>query len=68
MGQEHHKHGSEGHSCCHHEHGDKAKPVAVPTGADVIYTCPMHPERGAYIIQATSIKAESRSERLSACL
>lgn len=44
MGQEHHKHGSEDHSCCHHEHGDKAKPVAVPPGADVIYTCPMHPE------------------------
>lgn len=35
---------AENHSCCHHEHGEKAKPVAVPAGANVIYTCPMHPE------------------------
>ncbi|MCB1531772.1 MAG: copper-translocating P-type ATPase [Alphaproteobacteria bacterium] len=44
MGQEHDKHGVEEHSCCHHEHGDKAKPVTVPAGGDVIYICPMHPE------------------------
>lgn len=44
MSHQHHKHGSEGHSCCHHEHGEKEKPIAVPAGANVIYTCPMHPE------------------------
>jgi Cu+-exporting ATPase len=45
MGQKHHKHEkSEDHSCCHHEHGEKPKAVPVPAGADVIYTCPMHPE------------------------
>lgn len=44
MGQEHHKHSHENHSCCHHEHGEKAKPVEIPAGANVIYTCPMHPE------------------------
>ncbi len=33
-------------SCCHHEHhhGEKAKPTTEPAAADVIYTCPMHPE------------------------
>ena len=41
---EHDKHGSEGHSCCHHEHGHKAKSAPPPAGADVIYICPMHPE------------------------
>ncbi|MCB0376316.1 MAG: haloacid dehalogenase, partial [Sinomicrobium sp.] len=39
-----HKHSHENHSCCHHEHGEKAKPVEIPAGANVIYTCPMHPE------------------------
>lgn len=44
MGHEQHKHGSESHSCCHHDgHGTKDQP-AVPPGANVIYTCPMHPE------------------------
>ena len=43
MGQEQHKHSHEDHSCCHHEHEEKAKPVPV-VGANVIYTCPMHPE------------------------
>lgn len=32
-------------SCCHHDHhGKKAKFADIPAGADVIYTCPMHPE------------------------
>lgn len=44
MGQEHHKHGSEDHLCCHHEHSGKEKSAPPPAGADVIYTCPMHPE------------------------
>lgn len=46
MGQKHDKNGSNDQSCCHHEeHGDKSnKPVSAPDGADVIYTCPMHPE------------------------
>ncbi|MCB9990663.1 MAG: copper-translocating P-type ATPase [Rhodospirillales bacterium] len=44
MAHEHHKHSHENHSCCHHEHGEKAKPVKIPAGANVIYTCPMHPE------------------------
>ena len=44
MGHEHHKHDQEEHSCCHHEHSEKTKPAPVPVGADVIYTCPMHPQ------------------------
>ncbi|HOO82904.1 MAG TPA: heavy metal-binding domain-containing protein, partial [Alphaproteobacteria bacterium] len=44
MEHKHHKHSHENHSCCHHEHGKKAKPVKIPAGANVIYTCPMHPE------------------------
>ena len=44
MGHKQHKHDHENHSCCHHEHGEKEKPVTVPAGTDVIYTCPMHPE------------------------
>lgn len=44
MGHEQHKHESEEHSCCHHGgHETKAQP-ATPTGATVIYTCPMHTE------------------------
>lgn len=44
MGHEQHKHGHEGHSCCHHGgHETKDRPVPPP-GANVIYTCPMHPE------------------------
>lgn len=44
MGHEQHKHGQEGHSCCHHGgHETKDRP-APPPGANVIYTCPMHPE------------------------
>lgn len=44
MGHEQHKHGHEGHSCCHHGgHETKDRP-APPPGANVIYTCPMHPE------------------------
>lgn len=44
MGYEQHKHGHEGHSCCHHGgHETKDRP-APPPGANVIYTCPMHPE------------------------
>lgn len=44
MGHEQHKHGHEGHSCCHHgSHETKDRPVPPP-GANVIYTCPMHPE------------------------
>jgi Cu+-exporting ATPase len=39
------QHNHQDHSCCHHEHGNKSKEMAHPsTGADVIYTCPMHPE------------------------
>lgn len=35
---------SQGHSCCHHHPAD-AKPTPAPqAGADVIYTCPMHPQ------------------------
>lgn len=32
--------------CCHHGHHHAAqdKPLNIPVGADVIYTCPMHPE------------------------
>lgn len=44
MGHEQHKHGAENHSCCHHG-GDKKKDQQTPPpGANVIYTCPMHPE------------------------
>lgn len=44
MGHEQHKHAHEGHSCCHHGgHETKDRP-APPPGANVIYTCPMHPE------------------------
>ena len=44
MGHEQHKHGHEGHSCCHHGgHETKDRPVPPP-GANIIYICPMHPE------------------------
>ncbi len=44
MGHEQHKHEAENHSCCHHG-GDKKKDQQTPPpGANVIYTCPMHPE------------------------
>ncbi len=44
MGQEHNKHEHNDHSCCHgHAHEKKVHP-APPPGAEVIYTCPMHPE------------------------
>jgi len=39
--QDTHSH-HEGHSCCHHQ--PKEIVAAPKTGADVIYTCPMHPE------------------------
>lgn len=55
--QHNHKHNDHSHcevkkaeedakkSCCHHDHhGEKAKSAHIPAGADVIYTCPMHPE------------------------
>ncbi|MCB1681030.1 MAG: copper-translocating P-type ATPase [Rhodospirillales bacterium] len=47
MEHEQHKHNHQNHACCHHDHHhrERAKPVAAPSaGADVIYTCPMHPE------------------------
>lgn len=45
MEHDHHKHHHESHSCCHHEHGEKHKTAPQPSaGANVIYTCPMHPE------------------------
>jgi len=33
-------------SCCHHDHhhSEKAKSADIAAGANVIYTCPMHPE------------------------
>lgn len=33
-------------SCCHHDHhhSERAKSADIPAGANVIYTCPMHPE------------------------
>src|SRR5690606_7016527 len=45
-----HDHAGEGQgACCHHEHGThdahkKTPLVSPPPGAQVIYTCPMHPE------------------------
>ena len=48
MDHSHHQHhkpaapSPEGHSCCHHK-PKEATPVP-PAGAEVIYTCPMHPE------------------------
>ncbi len=46
MGQEHHKHNHEDHACCHHDHqhAKKTGRVSQSIEADVIYTCPMHPE------------------------
>lgn len=45
MEHDHHKHHHESLSCCHHEHGEKSKAAPQPSaGANVIYTCPMHPE------------------------
>lgn len=48
MDHTHHQHkkpessSHEGHSCCHHKPKETAS--AVQAGAEVIYTCPMHPE------------------------
>lgn len=48
MDHTHHQHhkpeapSHEGHSCCHHIPKEAAP--AVQAGAEVIYTCPMHPE------------------------
>jgi len=44
MAQTKHADDQEDHSCCHHKHDAKTKPVEIPAGANVIYTCPMHPE------------------------
>ncbi|MAS87183.1 MAG: copper-translocating P-type ATPase [Micavibrio sp.] len=44
MGHEQHKHGAENHSCCHHGGDEKKDQQTPPPGANVIYTCPMHPE------------------------
>ena len=44
MEQEQYKHGHEGHSCCHHSEHENTDRSAPPPGANVIYTCPMHPE------------------------
>jgi heavy metal translocating P-type ATPase len=44
MGHEQHKHGHEGHSCCQHGGHETKGRLAPPSGANVIYTCPMHPE------------------------
>lgn len=37
MGQEHHKHDHEDHSCCHHEHC-KTNTIPLPVETDVIIT------------------------------
>ena len=48
MDHTHHQHqkpeapSHKGHSCCHHKPKETAP--AVQAGAEVIYTCPMHPE------------------------
>jgi Cu+-exporting ATPase len=42
-----HSHKSHAHHedhCCHHEHKASAPIVAMPPGAEVFYTCPMHPQ------------------------
>lgn len=44
MGHEQHKHEAENHSCCHHGRDEKKDQQTPPPGANVIYTCPMHPE------------------------
>ncbi len=44
MAHEHHKHNHEEHSCCHHDGHEKKERPVLPPGANVIYTCPMHPE------------------------
>ena len=46
MGQEQHEHDDTDRTCCHHDHKQAKKNdhVFPTTGADVIYTCPMHPE------------------------
>lgn len=43
----HHDKPSSGGHCCHHQHEHAAEPKPVPevtAGAEVIYTCPMHPQ------------------------
>ncbi|MCP5274650.1 MAG: cadmium-translocating P-type ATPase [Burkholderiales bacterium] len=46
MGQEKHEQNHSDQTCCHHDHQPEKKTAhAAPSdGADVIYTCPMHPE------------------------
>jgi len=46
MGQEQHEHDNTDRTCCHHDHkqAEKNDHVFPSAGADVIYTCPMHPE------------------------
>lgn len=40
----HHAKTAVGGHCCHHEHATPAVKTEMPVGADVIYTCPMHPQ------------------------
>lgn len=45
--EHHHDKPASGKSCCHHKHQHDAAPKPAPetpAGADVIYTCPMHPQ------------------------
>lgn len=46
MGQEHHKHKHEDPTGCHHDHkhAENSKHVSPSDGANMIYTCPMHPD------------------------
>lgn len=40
----HHAKTAVGGHCCHHEHATAAVKIETPVGADIIYTCPMHPQ------------------------
>lgn len=46
MGQEQHEHDDKDQTCCHHDHkhAKKAGQISPSVSANVIYTCPMHPE------------------------
>ncbi|GJL71432.1 MAG: copper-translocating P-type ATPase [Nitrosomonas sp.] len=42
--EQHEQHDDKDQTCCHHEHAKKTGQISPSVSADIIYTCPMHPE------------------------
>lgn len=40
----HHNKAADGGHCCHHKDGQQVAKPEIPAGAEMMYTCPMHPQ------------------------